>query len=175
MKPLSERDENTSSIVNGLQTWLASRNEATLWKRWELCWNYNRNRFFFFGIVGMKPLSERDENISGTCNRDRFNDRGRNEATLWKRWEPCWIHLQQPSLSWSRNEATLWKRWEHSSVPYETESIKDAVGMKPLSERDENFRISFRLSWNTGLCRNEATLWKRWELLGVPLLIHTVE
>ncbi len=37
------------------------------------------------------------------------------------------------------------------------------VGMKPLSERDENNSIKKILSVHTNPCRNEATLWKRWE------------
>ena len=60
MKPLSERDENF---------WTAILFET-----------YEKS-------VGMKPLSERDENVSLIESAGIDLDIGRNEATLWKRWE----------------------------------------------------------------------------------------
>jgi len=101
--------------------------------------------------VGMKPLSERDENLSNPFNTSKNLNRSRNEATLWKRWE----------LSTSGTT---------SSFDYLE------VGMKPLSERDENPSLS-KTPWiSFNICRNEATLWKRWELpsgfFATPIAIY---
>jgi len=61
MKPLSERDENSTHQSNGVWCQINCRNEATLWKRWELdLGNFVKPLLLLF--VGMKPLSERDEN-----------------------------------------------------------------------------------------------------------------
>ena len=61
MKPLSERDENCSYNFSKYCKPSFSRNEATLWKRWEQIQFFIITCFVFF-YVGMKPLSERDEN-----------------------------------------------------------------------------------------------------------------
>jgi len=61
----------------------------------------------------MKLLSERDENMVHTAVLFLKNSLSRNEATLWKRWERS--RLYQPGCS-----------------------IVSKVGMKLLSERDEN-------------------------------------
>jgi len=61
----------------------------------------------------MKPLSERDENTSSNVWLKNKSPHGRNEATLWKRWEPRGSQVTQST-------------------------IRGPVGMKPLSERDEN-------------------------------------
>jgi len=60
MKPLSERDENHGSVTS----WDSKPHE-----------------------VGMKPLSERDENFLNLNPYFEASKFGRNEATLWKRWE----------------------------------------------------------------------------------------
>ena len=112
----------------------------------------------------------------------------RNEATLWKRWEPGFRSQPEPQEFPCRNEATLWKRWEHhvpgaphyyflAGVGMKPLSERDEnyiswilaifwkedVGMKPLSERDENTLSTIRNFLKNSTCRNEATLWKRWE------------
>ena len=61
----------------------------------------------------MKPLSERDENLG-------YNREYKKRASI------------------SRNEATLWKRWEQGRVLLGLSVKTLQVGMKPLSERDEN-------------------------------------
>jgi len=135
MKPLSERDENFHPFLALLIANDIRRNEATLWKRWELpCylpWRLNINR------VGMKPLSERDENSSlhvGTSNTNStvgmkpLSERDENDNSL-----VCHIVY----LFTCRNEATLWKRWE-LIIDFRPLNTFLLVGMKPLSERDEN-------------------------------------
>jgi len=61
MKPLSERDENKGVAPKSTYSTWGSRNEATLWKRWELPRDFSGNSVNV-PVVGMKPLSERDEN-----------------------------------------------------------------------------------------------------------------
>jgi len=125
------------------------RNEATLWKRWE-------------HIKLAKSLL--------------LTQSGRNEATLWKRWERSnfiiWLFSMAPTR---RNEATLWKRWELSLSLVTNNIWGMAVGMKPLSERDENAWLLHTYPFGVLLsCRNEATLWKRWELTeAIKSAIHT--
>jgi len=87
----------------------------------------------------MKPLSERDENLREPLPIESVKNNCRNEATLWKGWEPELI-------------------WEDQTVD------KIQVGMKPLSERDENTNPLFGHNKSSVVSRNEATLWKRWEL-----------
>ena len=118
MKPLSERDENPASLRPDMNKFNVCRNEATLWKRWELSTHGDVDIEYFFP-VGMKPLSERDENVPSGFLAAANAIACRNEATLWKRWEPI-IHAAVLFTKYScRNEATLWKRWElNSLVPY---------------------------------------------------------
>ena len=91
----------------------------------------------FLDWVGMKPLSERDENSWGTISYQDYSVIGRNEATLWKRWEPIpkrskhpWIRLVGMKPLSERDENI-----RYLSFCFTTSLI---VGMKPLSERDEN-------------------------------------
>ena len=86
----------------------------------------------------MKPLSERDENQSWNMDWLLSCLACRNEATLWKRWEPKNKKGWLLPCARCRNEATLWKRWERLGVPFPTLTVQKHVGMKPLSERDEN-------------------------------------
>jgi len=88
----------------------------------------------------MKPLSERDENLG-------YNGEYKKKGRV------C------------RNEATLWKRWEHLLQNFIKINNSETVGMKPLSERDEN-SVACNIAWLIlNASRNEATLWKRWEPL----------
>ena len=111
----------------------------------------------------MKPLSERDENRVKSLTSKSQRNSCRNEATLWKRWELCIIWEVQPKPHQSRNEATLWKRWEPRLILLWFTNVT-GVGMKPLSERDENKLRILVTGFCYASCRNEATLWKRWEL-----------
>ena len=163
MKPLSERDENFFPSSSTSLSSIPCRNEATLWKRWEL------TGAFPVAIlkpenVGMKPLSERDENKYQNAELFLKISVSRNEATLWKRWELCLSRNPVCNVSnVCRNEATLWKRWERIQRLLHSQLLQGNVGMKPLSERDENIYTIFISVPSIDTRRNEATLWKRWE------------
>ena len=138
------------------------RNEATLWKRWE---HPSRMRLILisFTKVGMKPLSERDENPSSSRRRHLVSYEV-GMKPLSERDENVSSEKNNPSLiKLSRNEATLWKRWEPVEYPSGFLAEVFLVGMKPLSERDENLPLLFRHLKMWLRRRNEATLWKRWE------------
>jgi len=83
-------------------------------------------------FVGMKPLSERDEN---------------NSPTLCGTAPP--LHVGMKPLS--ERDENLKPETVKPSTPY-------FVGMKPLSERDENSPRAFLNASRVSLCRNEATL-----------------
>ena len=85
----------------------------------------------------MKPLSERDENI--------------DDGNLWLR------SLKLVGMK------PLSERDENPSRTIVDKHLTYYVGMKPLSERDENPAGNGLRCGNSHPCRNEATLWKRWE------------
>jgi len=81
----------------------------------------------------MKPLSERDENISTSVCLMPF---------------PPSLVGMKPLSERDENGSTL-----------SVSSVSDTpVGMKPLSERDENIKLSFGITISTLDSRNEATL-----------------
>ena len=140
------------------------RNEATLWKRWEPHL-LHVNSINLNVLVGMKPLSERDENHTNVTacgvkliivGMKPLSERDENSDS-----PPSFSALKLIS----RNEATLWKRWELLRRGMCTRQFLLNVGMKPLSERDENLGYNWEYKKGRVTCRNEATLWKRWELI----------
>ncbi len=68
----------------------------------------------------------------------------------------------------------LSERDENTMDKFNNTTFIHGVGMKPLSERDENMDKFNNTTFIHGLCRNEATLWKRWEQKRQILLFHGV-
>ena len=113
------------------------RNEATLWKRWEL--EIPKLLKIFIKGRNEATLWKRWEPTSAVLTAALLAT-CRNEATLWKRWEHTWIATHEIAYVLCRNEATLWKRWEPMWILNKDWVKFWMVGMKPLSERDENRR-----------------------------------
>ena len=127
MKLLSERDENTTSAGTLLTLFLGSRNEATLWKRWEQV-DGQKLATVEHKYVGMKLLSERDE----------------NHPQIWS-WKLLHRQVGMKLLS---------ERDENSNVSLFLINTSNIVGMKLLSERDENktlLTVSMAKNWPVGM------------------------
>jgi len=86
----------------------------------------------------MKPLSERDENFHRLSGLQTWYLLGRNEATLWKRWEPGIVSKVLPYLGLPVGMKPLSERDENNPTLRPGRVKLLLVGMKPLSERDEN-------------------------------------
>jgi len=109
-------------------------------------------------VVGMKPLSERDENPQ----RDRFEI---NQASLCVGMKPLSerdenVHLSINAFIKCCNVGMkpLSERDENTRPSRSNVPLINFVGMKPLSERDENGYFGNLGSCLIDHCRNEATL-----------------
>ncbi len=74
-----------------------------------------------------------------------------------------------------RKPTTLWKRWKPHAlkqIPLVKSSI---VGNPLLSERDGNASNNSPSPFFAKLCRKPTTLWKRWKLILLHIIIHVFQ